>query len=291
MNFSCFNFRRVAWSITGWYTAAAPVETPWVLQLITGSSKQDLDGAYTTWKNFTEILRTSSMSYILKLSNAAVAGGSLVKVACRGSSRVPNSFCLLDEVVNQVLRCRVAHWQNSGCIKSHMICEKIFHNFLGWLECVELFVIASRYFPSFGWYDDIPSPTEPTGVYRLEAWFDDTTVRVISIAAAVFWIHRPTTPRILSPHATSSIFREQNDLPTRAARNHTIQWTGALWWLILGSRHTVRFVSELHGNPVGWRTSIQEQLCVTYNIAWCWLILNFHVMIQVTPARLAITIP
>ena len=37
-----------------------------------GSSEQDLDGAYTTWKNFTEILRTSSMSYILKLSNAAV---------------------------------------------------------------------------------------------------------------------------------------------------------------------------------------------------------------------------
>ena len=67
--------------------------------------------------------------------------------------------------------------------------------------------------------------------------------------------------------------------------------SGALWWPLLGSRHTVWIVSELHGNPVGWRTSIQEQLCVTYNIAWCWLIFNFHVMIQVTPARLAITIP
>ena len=170
-----------------------------------------------------------------------------------------------------------------------MICEKIFHNFLGWLECVKLLVIASRYFPSFGWYDDIPSPAEPTGVDQLEAWFDDTTVRVISIAAAVFWIHRHTTPRY-SFSSASSIFREQNDLPTRAARNHTI-WTGALWWPPLGSRHTVWIVSELHGNPVGWRTSIQEQLCVSYNIAWCWLIFNFHVMIQVTPARLAITIP
>ena len=46
-----------------------------------GSSEQDLDGAYTTWKNFTEILRTSSMSYILKLSNAAIAGDSLNEVA------------------------------------------------------------------------------------------------------------------------------------------------------------------------------------------------------------------
>ena len=78
-------------------------------------------------------------------------------------------------------------------------------------------MLASRHFPSFGWYDDVPSPAEPTGVDQLEAWFDDTAVRVPSIAAAVFWIHRRTTPRY-SVSSASSIFREQNDLPTRAAR-------------------------------------------------------------------------
>ena len=61
--------------------AAAPVETPWVFAVDIGSSEQDLDGSYTTWRSFTEILRTSSMSHILKLSNAAVADGSLVEVA------------------------------------------------------------------------------------------------------------------------------------------------------------------------------------------------------------------
>ena len=40
-----------------------------------GSSEQDLDGADMM------ILRTSSTSYVLKLSNAAVAGGSLVEAA------------------------------------------------------------------------------------------------------------------------------------------------------------------------------------------------------------------
>ena len=115
-------------------------------------------------------------------------------------------------------------------------------------------MLASRHFPSFGWYDDIPSPAEPTGVDQQEAWFDDTAVLVPSIAAAVFWIHRPTTPRY-SVLSTSSIFRERNDLPTRAARNHTI-WTGAPWWPLLGSRHTLWIVLKLHGNPVGWRTSI-----------------------------------
>ena len=46
-----------------------------------GSSEQHLDDAYTTWRSVTEILRTSSMSYILKLTNAAVADDSLVEVA------------------------------------------------------------------------------------------------------------------------------------------------------------------------------------------------------------------
>ena len=40
-----------------------------------GSSEQDLDGADVM------ILRTSSTSYVLKLSNTAVAGGNLVDAA------------------------------------------------------------------------------------------------------------------------------------------------------------------------------------------------------------------
>ena len=180
-----------------------------------GSSEQDLDGAYTTWRSFTEIQRTCSMSYILKLSNAAVASGGLVEVrSSRRSSRVPNSFCLLDEVVNHALRCRVT--VNVG------------------------FLYSSSYH---------------TAIFCLLSLID-----------------------------LSGAKRSPN------LRNHTI-WTGALWWPLLGSCHTVWIVSELHGNPVGWRTSIHEQLCVTYNIAWCWMIFNFHVMIQVTPARLAITVP
>ena len=64
----------------------------------------------------------------------------------------------------------------------------------------------------------IPSPAEPTGVDQLDAWFDETAARMPSIAATVFSIHRRTTPRY-SVSSTSSIFREQNDPPTRAARN------------------------------------------------------------------------
>ena len=72
-----------------------------------------------------------------------------------------------------------------------------------------------------------------------------------------------------SVSSASSIFREQNDLPTHAARNHTI-WTGAPWWPLLESRRTVWIVPELHGNPVGWRTSIHEQLFVTTSLGAVW---------------------
>ena len=90
-----------------------------------------------------------------------------------------------------------------------------------------------------------------------------------STAAAIFWTHHRTTPRY-SVSSTSSIFQEQNDPPTRATRNHTIR-TGAPWWPLLVSRHTVWIVSELHGSPVAsqsWRLGHTLPCSVEFYHRW-----------------------
>ena len=93
-----------------------------------------------------------------------------------------------------------------------------------------------------------------------------------------------------SVSSASSIFREQNDLPTHAARNHTINLNRCS--VVTSSRVSSHSMDRSRASRKSCRlTHFHPRTTFCDNIAWCCLVFNFHVMRQTTPARLATTVP